>query len=108
MNLDPSNGKIARESVFSILNNVEHPEITLSLVDLGMIIDVAVEGKTARIALALPKEDIPVCVIETIEKRIKDALKPLELEIQTELFDMTHENRLRFIALARENWRKAR
>ncbi len=94
-----------RESVLSILEQVEHPEIALSLTELGMIIDAAVNDKIVRVAIALPKMDIPAAVYKAITDRVVTALQKPGITIQPEYFEMTVENRERFFALAKANWK---
>ena len=107
MNPDFGEVTITRETVLSALQKIEHPEISLSLADLGMIIDVALGGKTVRVALALPKLDIPAAVYEALTNRVKESLQKTGLDIQPEYFEMTSKNRERFFTLARANWKGA-
>jgi metal-sulfur cluster biosynthetic enzyme len=96
---------ISREYIFECLSAVQHPEIGLSLVHLGMILDVAVEEEKARIAIALPTQEIPSVVKGAIEQSISQALQKLKLRTQVEYFLMLPEVRDNFFKLARENWR---
>ena len=95
------------ELVMERLKSVEHPEIALSLVDLGMILDVVVDQNIARIAIALPVINVPLVVRKAIEKNISDAISAIGLEIQTEYFEMAPELKDEFFANARENWKGA-
>ncbi len=94
-----------REQVLEKLKTVEHPEIAVSLVDLGMIFDVALEGNTAKLALAFPMANIPQAVVDAIVSEAAGALKEFGLEIKTEFFEMTPEARENFFTLARANWK---
>jgi len=96
---------MTRETILCVLDKVEHPEIAASLVELGMVLDVALEGKTVRIALSLPRPDIPVSVLNAISGLIKKALDGQRLDIQVEYFDMMPDGRERFFALAKANWK---
>lgn len=100
--------KTTRELILSFLKQVEHPEIALSLIELGMIIDVVVNNNVACVAIALPKENIPKIVIWTLEKQIIEKIEPLGLKLEAEYFDMTPENRNRFFRLANANWKTIR
>ena len=50
---------IRRDKIFDLLNNVEQTEIACSLLELGMIIDVALDGDLMHVAIALPMINIP-------------------------------------------------
>lgn len=94
-----------REIVLSILEKVEHPEIALSLTELGMIIDAAVDDKIVHVAIALPKMDIPAAVYKAITDCVVNALQKPGITVQPEYFEMTVENRERFFELAKANWK---
>ena len=96
---------MTREDVLEKLKTVEHPEIAVSLVDLGMIIDVAVEGNTAKLALAFPMANIPQVVMDAVVNSASSTIKELGLEMQTEFFEMTMEARENFFTQARANWK---
>ena len=96
---------ISRDTVLSILEKIEHPEISLSLNGLGMIIDVAVDNNLVRVAIALPKMDIPAAVYKAITDLVVNALQKPGITIHPEYFEMTVENRECFFALAKANWK---
>jgi metal-sulfur cluster biosynthetic enzyme len=97
--------QITRETVLKKLENIEHPEIALSLVDLGMIIDVAVEKQMAKVAIALPMLNIPKAVIDAILQSITPSIKELGLTLQADFFEMTTEVKDNFFAAARAKWK---
>lgn len=99
------NEAITREKVLEKLKTVEHPEIAVSLVDLGMILDVAVEGNTAKLALAFPMANIPQVVVDAVVNSTASILKEFGLEMQTDFFEMTPEARENFFIQARANWK---
>ena len=96
---------MTRKDVWERLKTVEHPEIAASLIDLGMILDVTVDGNTAKLALAFPMNNIPQAVVDAVVNSISEAVKDLGLEIKTELFEMSPEARENFLAQARANWK---
>lgn len=97
--------QVTREMVLDLLKKTEHPEIAVSLVDLGMILDVAVQGKTAKVAVALPMMNIPTAVREAIFNNIAGALQELGLETEAEYFEMAPEVRDNFFAASQANWK---
>ena len=90
---------MTREDVLEKLQTVEHPEIAVSLVDLGMIIDVALDGNTAKLAIAFPMANIPQAVVDAIMNAAGAALKEIDLEMQT---DGVH-----FVGASYKAWAKA-
>lgn len=96
---------VTREHVLNQLKTIEHPEIAVSLIDLGMIIDVAVVQNTARVAIALPMTNIPVAVRDAIINSISEPIRGLGLEVQAEYFKMTPEVKDNFFVAARANWK---
>ncbi len=97
--------KITREDILNTLKTVEHPEIAVSLTDLGMILDVAVNDDTVKIAIALPMLNIPQAVANAILESIYKAIYKFRLKMQPVFFEMTPESRDNFFALARANWK---
>ena len=96
---------ISRDKVLSILEKIEHPEIALSLNELGMIIDAAVEKNEVHVAIALPMIEIPTAVYKAITDLIVNALRKPGITVRPEFFEMTVENRERFFTLAKANWK---
>ncbi|MBN1408704.1 MAG: DUF59 domain-containing protein [Calditrichaceae bacterium] len=99
---------ISRNTVLSILEKIEHPEIALSLSELGMIIDAAVEHDQVHVAIAVPKIEIPTAVYKAITDLIVNALQKPGITVRPQFFEMTVENRERFFALAKANWKSSR
>ena len=93
------------DQVLELLKQVEHPEIAVNLVDLGMIMDVGIEGNLVTVALALPMLGIPEAVRAAIVQVIQQALAAKGLELKVHYFEMDPETRDRFFAAARANWK---
>ena len=101
------NKAVTREEVFERLKTVEHPEIALSLVDLGMVLDVAVRENKVKVAIALPMLNIPKAVSDAVVNSISAPLQEMGLEMQAEYFEMTPDVRDNFFAAAQSNWKGA-
>jgi|GEM_PF-1809178 len=99
------NENITREKILDLLDTVEHPEIACSLPELGMILDVALEGDLVHVAIALPMPNIMDSVRLKIEQDIADKFQVLNLELQAEYFPMLPEVREKFFSLARTKWK---
>ena len=89
------------DRIMEILSKVMHPEISSSLVELGMIGEAKEEGGKILVELKVPFLEIPIkpMLIESI----KGALAGKgDVEVTTSL--MSPEERERFMALAQKNW----
>jgi len=88
------------------LAEVRHPEIAHTLVDLGMLKDIIVEGKKVTLTLALPLMGIPTEVRDYLINSVGQALANLDasLEIEVDQAEMNPEERARFLAMAQEGW----
>ena len=97
--------KISREDVLKALKNIEHPEIGETLINLGMIIDAAVQDKTVKVAMALPVLSIPDEVRNLLVESIRKPIEELGLKIEVEYFLMTPVVRDNFMTAARAKWK---
>lgn len=88
------------------LAEVRHPEIAGTLVALGMLKDIIVEGKKVTLTLALPLMGIPTQVKDYLINSVRQALANLDvsLEVDVNLAEMNPEERTKFFAMAQEGW----
>jgi metal-sulfur cluster biosynthetic enzyme len=88
------------------LAKIRHPEIDRTLVDLGMLKDMIIEGKKVTLTLALPFMGIPTEVKDYLMSSIRQALANLDmgLKVTVTLAEMNPEERTKFLAMAQEGW----
>jgi ATP-binding protein involved in chromosome partitioning len=100
------NKSASEPEICQVLAEVRHPEIARTLVDLGMIKDIIVEGKKVTLTLALPLMGIPTEVRDYLINSIGQALANLDanLKFEVDLAEMNPEERARFLAMAQEGW----
>ena len=91
------------EDVTQAVANVMHPAIDRSLMDLGMIRDIALTGTTASLSLVIPFPGIPI--LSFLEKRLKDSVKPLGVTLTIETTNMNQEEIQSFLAMEKEAWK---
>jgi metal-sulfur cluster biosynthetic enzyme len=96
---------ITREDVLNAIEKVEHPEIAATLTELGMILDVAVNGNVANVAMALPMMGIPEAVRNALVFSIQKPVEELGLQMQVQFFEMTPEVRDNFFAISQARWK---
>jgi len=99
---------VTKNSIHEVIRQVEHPAITSSLVDLGMIRDVVYtsEDKAVSLTLVLPVLNIPQNVRDYMVNSLHHALKSVDVELtEVNVAQMTEEERQFFLALEQQNWR---
>ena len=87
------------------LEGTEHPEIAVSLVELGMIHDVVVEDGTAQVVIALPMLNIPEAVRDAILRSIFGPVLQLGLNLRPSFVEMAPDVRTQFFEAAKANWK---
>lgn len=89
-----------REEVLEVLKPVEDPELKKSLVDLGMIQDIEIDGSNVRVTVGLTMAGCPLK--DRIKQDVKDALSRLPGvgEIKVVLTTMTSEQRAKIFGQA--------
>ena len=101
-----SNEKTTQD-LMQVLASVEHPEIAVTLTELGMINDANVEGTTANVTMALPMLGIPEMVRNALVESIREPIEELGLQLAVQFVEMTPEIRTKFFTLSQANWKGA-
>jgi len=97
-----------RDAILESINKVEHPEIAMSLVDLGMVRDIEFDPQDDGVilTLVLPFFGIPQAVrdymVNSLSQSIKDAGGELK---NVNLAQMTEEERQAFFQKENAKWR---
>lgn len=96
---------ISNADLMDAIKTIEHPEISKTLVELGMILDVAVRENNANVAMALPMLGIPEAVKNMLVESIRNPIENLGLQMNVEFFEMTQDVKDKFIVTAQANWK---
>ncbi len=96
---------MTREEVYQAIEKVEHPEIAATLVELGMILDISVQGQTATVAMALPTLGIPEMVQVALSDSLRQPIENLGLKMEVEFFEMTDQAKNNFFQVAQARWK---
>jgi len=91
------------EDVTQAIANVMHPSIDRSLMDLGMIRDIALTGNTASLSLLLPFPGIPI--LSFLEKSLKESVIPLGVDLEIKIEQMNQEEIQNFLTMEKEAWK---
>ena len=95
------------KKIIKSLEIVEHPSISATLLDLGMLRDVEVtsEGKVS-LTIVLPFENIPENVRDYVINRLANAAQVAGGELEkVDLAVMSDEERQNFLSIEQQNWR---
>ena len=94
---------ITQTAVENAISSVEHPAISHSLVNLGIVSNVLLLGKKVIIEFAFPFPNIPIAdqLIGSIEKPIKNLGLSFEHTIRT----MNEEEKQKFLQMETEAWK---
>lgn len=96
---------VSDEDVRQALVQVMHPEIDLSLVDLGMIKDVIFKCKAVTLSLVLPFLYIPIrdYLINSVKETVENL--DADIEVEVKLTEMNQEEREALMTKARKFWK---
>lgn len=96
----------SEQEIRQALAQIRHPEIANTLVDLGMLKDVIVEGNKVSLTLLLPFMGIPIQIKDYLVHSIHEALARLDAspEVELNLAEMNDEERAKFFRMAQEGW----
>jgi len=82
---------------------VKHPAIDRTLMELGILKDITVEGDTVFVTLAFPFPGIPIreLLVESVRKPVEE----LGAKVEVKTTVMTAEELQAFLAMEQEAWR---
>ncbi len=94
-----------KRNIETALKRIEHPEITRTLFDLGMVKNIDIQEGKVALTLKVPMLDIPIkdYLIKDIESAVKREDENVRVEIDIE--EMDKDERERFTKIAQEDWR---
>ena len=94
--------KITAEALLGMINQVKHPAIDNTLVNLGIVRDVKIKGKRVALTFAFPFPNIPIR--ERLIWSVTDPVKMLGAKVKYSTRVMTDDERQQFLALEKEGW----
>lgn len=97
--------EISQNSIKQALSKLMHPEINYSLVDLGIIKDVAFEKNKVMVTLKVPFLDVPIRdhLIQMIRGSVSDLNEAFKTEIN--LQQMSQQERDEFMKKVKKGWK---
>ncbi|MHA1630788.1 MAG: iron-sulfur cluster assembly protein [Candidatus Heimdallarchaeota archaeon] len=98
---------LSKENVEKAIKEVTHPEITMSLVDLGIATVKEVNNNKVLFEIAIPFPQVPELIINIFKRDLTAAVKK-DFPVATMDFTlriMTEEEQQRFLKSEQENWK---
>ena len=96
---------ISEEDVHQAVGQVMHPEISCTLVELGMVKDIALRDDEISLSLVLPFLGIPASIKDYLVNSLRQAVMKLGAKAEIKIAEMNQEERLAFLAMEQEGWR---
>jgi metal-sulfur cluster biosynthetic enzyme len=94
---------LSEQDVLEVVEQVKHPAIDYTLVDLGMIRDVSVEGQKVTLTFVFPFAGVPIkqMLIDSVRKPLQDI--GAELEVSEAV--MSPDERKKFMEMEQKGWK---
>lgn len=96
---------ISEEDVHQAVGQVMHPEISRTLVELGMVRDIALKDTEVTLTLVLPFLGIPASIKDYLVNSLRQAVMRLGANVEIRIAEMNEEERLAFLAMEQEGWK---
>jgi len=96
---------ISEEDVHQAVEQVMHPEISRTLVELGMVRDIALKDAEVTLTLVLPFLGIPASIKDYLVNSLRQAVMRLRANVEIRIAEMNEEERLAFLAMEQEGWK---
>ena len=96
---------ISEEAVHQAIGQLMHPAINHTLIELGMVKDIALKGDEVTLTLALPFPTIPTSIKDYLVNSLRQAVTKLGLQVEIRIAEMSQEERLAFLAMGQDSWK---
>jgi metal-sulfur cluster biosynthetic enzyme len=94
---------ISEENVRKAMAQIKHPAIDRTLVDLGMVKDITIEGNKVTVTLAVPFPGIPIK--DLLINSVREPIEKLGAKVEVKLTVMNPQELKAFIAMENESWK---
>ena len=93
----------SKQEIINAISDVQHPAITNSLLNLGIVKDIEIEDNTAVVTFAFPFPNIPIA--DQLINSISQPIKAIGLEFMHIVVTMNEEEKAKFMQLETEGWK---
>jgi len=94
---------ISEENVRKAMSQVKHPAIDRTLIDLGMVKDITIEGNKVTVTLAVPFPGIPIK--DLLINSVGEPIEKLGAKVEVKLTIMNQQELQAFLAMEHESWK---
>jgi len=94
---------LSEKEALQVIGQVKHPAIDHTLVDLGMIRDIVVEGQSVTLTFVFPFAGIPIK--EMLIDSVRQPLEKMGAEVDVSEVVMDQEELQKFLAMEKEGWK---
>ena len=94
---------ISEENVRKAMAQIKHPAIDRTLIDLGMVKDITIEGNKVTVTLAVPFPGIPIK--DLLVNSVREPIEKLGAKVEVKLAVMNQQELKAFIAMENESWK---
>lgn len=94
---------ISEENVRKAMAQIKHPAIDRTLIDLGMVKDITIEGNKVTVTLAVPFPGIPIK--DLLVNSVREPIEKLGAKVEVKLAVMNQRELKAFIAMENESWK---
>ncbi len=92
-----------KQDVIDAISGVQHPAISNSLLNLGIIKEVELKNNIANILFAFPFPNIPIA--DQLVYSIYEPIKAIGLDFNYDIVDMSEQEKTKFMQLEAEGWK---
>ena len=95
----------SEEDIRQVVAEIKHPAIDRTLVDLGIVKEITVNGNKVLVTMALPFPGIPSQVKDYLVNCVVEQIKKLDVEVEVDLTIMNQEELQAFLDMEQESWK---
>ena len=92
-----------KQDIIDAISGVQHPAISNSLLNLGIVKEVELNNNVANIIFAFPFPNIPIA--DQLVYSIYEPIKAIGVDFNYDIVDMTEEEKAKFMQLETEGWK---
>jgi metal-sulfur cluster biosynthetic enzyme len=94
---------ISEENVRKAMAQIKHPAIDRTLIDLGMVKDITIEGNKVTVTLAVPFPGIPIK--DLLVNSVREPIEKLGAKVEVKLAVMNQQELQAFLTMENESWK---
>lgn len=95
----------SEEEIRQVVAEIKHPAIDRTLVDLGVVKEITVNGNKVLVTMALPFPGIPTQVKDYLVNSVVEQIKKLDVEVEVDVTIMNQEELQAFLDMEQESWK---